>query len=384
MKNNGLYFPGLNGLRAIAAFFVFLAHNETVKELRGESNYGSTRFFSIAGDAGVSQFFCLSGFLITSLLLAEMDETKTISLKHFYIRRILRIWPLYYFVLTITLLIIPNLFATKGFNLEYKIPSAGFTLYLFFLPYVANGLFMVNLLAAVLWSVGVEETFYLIWPLLLRHRKQNLLNLFAILLLSFLSIKFAIDYGAINASGFGPLAKIFDHLRLECMIIGSAFAYILKTKPRLLAGILSRYTFAIAIAALLIYIFIGFNGIYQYMNPIIAHVSDPVIYSIISCIIILNVISKKPIYTLLEYKPIYELGKISYGIYLYHLICLMLCIMLSEKLGLSQISGYISGSLAFALTIFVSYISYYGFEIKFLKLKANFTHINSGEAVRKD
>ena len=384
MKNNGLYFPGLNGLRAIAAFFVFLAHNETVKELRGVSNYGSTRFFSIAGDAGVSLFFCLSGFLITSLLLAEMDETKTISLKHFYIRRILRIWPLYYFVLTITLLIIPNLFATKGFNLEYKIPPAGFTLYLFFLPYVANGLFMVNLLAAVLWSVGVEETFYLIWPLLLRRKKQNLLNLFAILLLSFLSIKFAIDYGAINASGFGPLAKIFDHLRLECMIIGSAFAYILKTKPRLLAVILSRYTFAIAIAALLIYIFIGFNGMYQYINPIVAHVSDPVIYSIISCIIILNVLSKKTIYTLLEYKPIYELGKISYGIYLYHLICLMFSIMLLERLGLSQISGYISGFLAFALTIFVSYISYYGFEIKFLKLKANFTHIDSGEAVRKD
>ena len=58
--------------------------------------------------------------------------------------------------------------------------------------------------------------------------------------------------------------------------------------------------------------------------------------------------------------------------------------MLLERLGLGQINGYISGFLAFALTIFVSYISYYGFEIKFLKLKANFTHIDSGEAVRKE
>lgn len=383
MKNKGIYFPGLNGLRAIAALLVFIAHNETVKNIRGISNFNNTRLFSIAGDAGVSLFFCISGFLITSLLFAEIDKTTTINVKDFYIRRVLRIWPLYCLILIVTLLIIPNIVTVKGFNLENKITPAGFTLYLFFLPYVANALFMINFIAAILWSVGVEETFYLIWPLLLKSRKQIHPGFFSMLLFIFLLIKFTIDYLALNTNGFGALATIFDHLRLECMITGAAFAYCFKVKPKLLAPLLNNYTFAFTLSALLIYLLIGFNAVYQYLSPLFVHISDPVIYSIICCIVIVNAISKKAIYTLLEYKPIYELGKISYGIYLYHLICLMLSIMLFDKLSLSNVNGLIFCAFALTSTILVSFISYYAFEIKFLRLKANFTHIKSGEAVRK-
>jgi peptidoglycan/LPS O-acetylase OafA/YrhL len=104
-SNTNVYFPSLNGLRFIAAFMVFLLH--FAKQNWGENfDYNPEDNFiykSVLGDVGVTLFFVLSGFLITYLLLTEQARTSTINIGKFYLRRILRIWPLYFLMILITI-----------------------------------------------------------------------------------------------------------------------------------------------------------------------------------------------------------------------------------------------------------------------------------------
>ena len=89
------YFPNLNSLRFVAASLVIIHHVESRKHFFKLDNLYQIDFFEIIGKLGVVLFFVLSGFLITSLLLQEYEEKNSISFKKFYMRRILRIWPLY-------------------------------------------------------------------------------------------------------------------------------------------------------------------------------------------------------------------------------------------------------------------------------------------------
>ncbi|MBL0102606.1 MAG: acyltransferase [Bacteroidetes bacterium] len=96
---NKIHFPGLNGLRFIAAFLVLVHHNERIKLRLGLENFWESQFIIVVGKLGVILFFVLSGFLITYLLLKEEKKTGSIHVKQFYIRRILRIWPLYFLIM---------------------------------------------------------------------------------------------------------------------------------------------------------------------------------------------------------------------------------------------------------------------------------------------
>ena len=119
MKDERIYFPNLNGLRFIAAFLVIIHHIEQIKSFLKIDNYLEViPFVGIIGKLGVVLFFVLSGFLITYLLLAEEQKYKKISIKKFYIRRILRIWPLYFLIILLSLLILPNIsiFTLPGFG----------------------------------------------------------------------------------------------------------------------------------------------------------------------------------------------------------------------------------------------------------------------------
>src|SRR4051812_19584104 len=96
-ESAGVYFPGLYGLRFFAAMMVIVSHIELFKGYHGFANgYASNLAIYELGRMGVTLFFVLSGFLISYLLLVEKETTGTISIGRFYIRRILRIWPLYY------------------------------------------------------------------------------------------------------------------------------------------------------------------------------------------------------------------------------------------------------------------------------------------------
>lgn len=113
MKGDKVYFPNLNGLRFFAAFIVLLGHQEQMKSYYLEMDPYLLVKNPDSGQLGVILFFALSGFLITYLLLMEEAKTKTVSVKDFYIRRVLRIWPLYYFLILLVFFVLRFIFQVR-------------------------------------------------------------------------------------------------------------------------------------------------------------------------------------------------------------------------------------------------------------------------------
>src|ERR1700743_2105094 len=172
-KSAKIFFPNLNGVRAIAAFMVVAAHIELHK-----TNFNLDKLvfpgLLAMGSVGVSIFFSLSGFLITYLLLEEKKNFVKVNFKDFYIRRMLRIWPLYFLVIIFGFFIYPGIVSAKPLWLS-----------VFFLPNIA---FSLNLLPAIfdpIWSVGIEEQFYIFHPHFFRIKKNQYI-LYALILFIFL------------------------------------------------------------------------------------------------------------------------------------------------------------------------------------------------------
>lgn len=143
--------PSLDGLRAVSILMVLIGH---------QAQYFSGKIASFLGSLGwlgVQVFFVISGYLITTLLLNEKIVTGNISLRDFYARRCLRILPAFYaFVLVIIMLKVGNLIYLPPSNLWYVLTYT--------VNYTPHGVWWTG----HLWSLSVEEQFYLIWPLMMR------------------------------------------------------------------------------------------------------------------------------------------------------------------------------------------------------------------------
>jgi len=135
--NKKLHFPNLNSLRFFAAAVVIIHHIEFIRNLFNIPSRYMNPFFHEVGKLGVVLFFSLSGFLITYLLLNERNTTGRISLKKFYMRRVLRIWPLYFFIVILAFFILPNfsIFDFPGYTISYKsFPAKELVGYITMLP----------------------------------------------------------------------------------------------------------------------------------------------------------------------------------------------------------------------------------------------------------
>jgi peptidoglycan/LPS O-acetylase OafA/YrhL len=137
-------FPALDGLRAVAALMVVFFH------------FGGARWTWLSGWSGVQIFFVLSGFLITTLALREEDRTGRISLRDFYLRRALRILPVYLVVLTVLVGVYHTREQLRASGTLAALPYYLSTVFTDFAP---PGGFVQS------WTIGVEQKFYLVWPL---------------------------------------------------------------------------------------------------------------------------------------------------------------------------------------------------------------------------
>ena len=172
-------------------------------------------------------FFVLSGFLITYLLLSEQELTNKISLKSFYIRRVLRIWPLYFLIVFIGFVLYPGIKSLMGMQ---NLSGANILYYLSFLSnfdfihMVKNGLNTDAMMQNITWSVSIEEQFYLFWPLLfvVAPKRYWLLN---ILLIIFGSLFFRIAHAQDKIVLYFHTISVLTDLG-----IGGLFAYLIKEK----------------------------------------------------------------------------------------------------------------------------------------------------------
>ena len=372
-----IYFKGLNGLRFFAAFAVIITHIELIKaQMNFENLYKNKIIFELGG-LGVIFFFVLSGFLITYILLMEKEQTGTIYIKKFYLRRILRIWPLYFLIVALGFFVLPYFhFMELPYFVLFRthLSLLNLILFLTMLPNLAFAIYKPLPHIGQTWSIGVEEQFYIVWPWVVKKSKNILKTL--VMLIGVLIIFKVVILSFVKAypSNFqlSVLKKFIAMFKIESMAIGGIGAWMVY-KKKYFQMILSNYFLTGAFAGVILLI---------YFTPDKLQDASFLVYSILFLIIILNVSLSPTSYIKLENKIFVFLGRISYGLYMYHLIVIAAFIGLLKYFGInvnnsiaSQLIVYISVT---GFTILLSWLSYRYFESCFLKLKHKFTVIKTG------
>jgi len=366
-----IYFPNLNGLRLIAAFLVIIHHIEQIKSRFDIETYWHVPFISIIGKLGVVLFFVLSGFLITYLLLTEEHSFEKISIKNFYIRRILRIWPLYFLIILLSFLVLPHisLFDIPNFSNDdlYSHLILKLFLYAIFLPNIVLSFFGIVPYASHTWSIGTEEQYYLVWPIILKYFKKQRFLLMCFVVVFYLAVR---SFLFVDYSDFLPYKKIikdfWSTFNIDCMAIGGGYAVILFQKNKLLKILQNNILFYATIIFTIVLMIKGVFIPYFHYE----------FYSVLFGIIILNFASNNTIKLSLENKVLNYLGNISYGLYMYHPIGIVLALYICRYTNL--ITNWFIYPLTFVFTIILAGLSYKYFEAYFLKFKNKFSNVLSG------
>lgn len=357
------YRPELDCLRFFAFFGVFLCHT-----LSGDPNYYRARHVpfanliasaALAGRYGVDLFFLLSAYLITELLLREREQYGKLDLRSFYARRILRIWPLYFLGISI------------GVALTFVDPSERFPLSYAVGFALLFGNWMISLKGSVpsavfaLWSVSFEEQFYLLWPAFIsRARGKALLRACAVLLV-IASVSRFLLFG--RAQSMHSEMTIFTNTltRLDPLALGIAMAILLRGNRVRLGAVARIALFSTGYALwMLAAHYCGVNLPYVLLGyPAVA---------VGALLIFLAAFGSSIAPSWLRY-----LGKISYGLYVFHGIALYCAehILGGYAHTLRQFIAY--WCLSLTLTIVMSALSYRFFESPFLRLKERFARVKS-------
>lgn len=364
MSKNKFYIPNLNGLRFFAAFGVIIGHIELTKKGFGLPNLieSGTPFFSTGGGhLGVLLFFVLSGFLITLLILKERDVKSEINYKKFLMRRILRIWPLYFLFITFVI------FIYHGYSwIEETVAYPDLTIFLYYLilPNVAiSGIATIQYIPH-LWSIGVEEQFYIIWPLFFKKLKDKYIILILISITfiipiiphvcDFLSIRFEQWHVELRF-----IRLFFSYFLINAMAIGALMAYLYLYKKEFVKKVLTKNI------NILITIFVF---VFWVFHPSLGYFKD-VLFSLFFSIMILSLSINGKLF-LLENKVVNYLGNISYGLYVYH----WLIIGYTSSFISNNYKLYFSTII---ITIIVSSLSYEFIEKPILKFKSRYSIVKT-------
>ncbi len=359
------YFPNLDGLRFMAAALVVADHLEQSKGNMKLPHNGDLAHWSMLGHLGVLLFFVLSGFLITYLLLEEERKVGRIHYRAFQMRRVLRIWPLYFLLVILAVLVFPSIHLMAMPDQAQEAVRANWPeklgLYALFLPSLVPAIAGVVPHAGHLWSIGTEEHFYLLWPLLFR-----LIRRFRILGVVGVIIGYAVLTRFLGSpyADFLPRRDLFfaywSQFNIDSLAIGALFALLAFKKSKLLKWLLDIRLFLVALVAVA---FLMANGT---LNEYVSYRT----YSAIFGLLILNFAINPKVGRPLEWAPLRYLGRISYGIYIYHLAAIVLVLNVLEPLGLAM--DLVTYPLVFALAIGVAALSHRYFEAFFLKFRDRF------------
>lgn len=369
-----IYFSGVNSLRFVAALLVIIMHARDNASTAGLPQPPAWPIFFMGGRA-VQFFFVLSGFLITFLLIHEQERNGTVNVKHFYIRRILRIWPLYFAVValgcTFYWFIVPRL--GMPFDIDYP-KWLAVVLYAMFLPNIMSMVYHVGGILNVAWSIGVEEQYYLMWPPLFKRFYRSLP-----LLLTVLFVVFSTLYTICTLELFpGPkeLGKVLSSLQFHYMALGGLAAWWLywypdQVKNHWLFKSSGAQFFGIALIASYFLLFERTN-----VRDALMVVPLGVLFTwlLLTVAWVRNGLVKSSLIGRLFEKG----GEISYGMYFLHMIVVYPTTLLFKPLlkwGLSDlvlITGYYS--VVLFGTFVGATLSYRLFEAPISRLRKSFVH----------
>jgi len=362
VKNKeSIYFPELDGLRFFAFLLVFIHHQKLFTEIPYLSN------LQAYGWIGVDLFFVLSAFLFTKLLTTEFSKTKKISFKKFYLRRIFRIWPIYFVFIgfSVVWFILHHgdfskdiIFRLIGlFTFSDNIISA--TKGLNPLPYTSH-----------LWTIAYEEQFYIFIPiiilLLVRSSiRTKIISLTAVFII-FTGIRHILIFNNIPY----PAIYVLPITHFESIILGivigfEGFDFLLKKTKPIILGLLSLLSFILT--CLLPNVWITSNWL---------HITY-LLVGISTSLALFSVLNSNFLKRVFSIKLFVFLGKRSYGLYVYHLFANTVSSIMIKYIPSIPSNLLASFLYSLSITILVSIISYKVIEKPFLKLKKKFEVIIS-------
>jgi peptidoglycan/LPS O-acetylase OafA/YrhL len=362
-----IFFPNLDGLRFIAFFAVFV-HHSLIVNCFSTNPAGEVSKFVMAqklnGALGVNLFFVLSGFLITYLLINEKTLFKNVQVPRFYMRRILRIWPLYFMMVLAGFIIFPLIKKMLG-DIPDETHTAGwYMLFVSNFEMIRKG-FADSSILNVLWSVGVEEQFYIIWPLVLSLiPTRHLVKAFAALLLCTLVFR-AMHAAETEVIYYHTVAVFGD------MVIGGLLAWLAFYHSGFIKGLaaMSRKMIALVYAAGILIIL--FN--YKIFTTPGLRVAERFVYALFFAFVIAEQnYATHSIFKISGNRFLSKWGNYTYGLYCLHTIGLLATHVVSEKILKSNNPWLIMGAdftLGLGISMGMAYLSYRFFESPFLKLK---------------
>ena len=364
-------------MRAIAVLLVFVSHYFFHWPVFGW------------GWIGLDLFFVLSGFLITGILFDTRHREH--RFRDFYIRRFLRIFPLYYGLIFLVIALTPVF--------RWRWSHA----WLLWIPYMQSYQFLTrykdtdivhlvgmwrhhrffSLDTAHLWSLCVEEQFYLVWPFVVFFIKDRvrLRNLCIALWILPLAARVACVFLAPQAQLDAGLLYFFPPLRVDSLIFGSLLALLLRgPEEALIKKLAAPVSYVILISFGL---FEAIHDLYTHTmyranipdyRPVLDTVGFTVVDILMGAVILMALDSSTRIYRTMMVKPLRKLGKISYGFYVFHLLLRNISDQLSTHFfgvaGKRQLIG--SAILGLCGTAVISWLSFRLFESPFLRLKDRF------------
>lgn len=368
-----IYFAHLDGLRFFCFLTVFLFHSFHTDDPAIADN-SIFRLFKHHlfgnGFLGVNFFFVLSGFLITYLLIEERKLKRKINIPNFWLRRILRIWPLYFACVFLGFILFPLAKKIAG---GVPVENANPWYYIGFInnfDYIQKGLPDAPGLG-VLWSIAIEEQFYLIWPLVL-----------SVFPIKKYWIPFVVIIaGSLVFRAFNDVPILHEMHTLSCigdMAIGALGAWL----------ILERQSFYDKIVNLpkgiILLTYVLFISIFLFRDDVLLdnyyiRIVERMFTAIVMLVIIMEqCFSSHSLYKMGNFKIISNLGLITYSLYCIHFMVISATNGIMTKLGLNHTLWQIivlHTSVALIITIIASKLSYKYFESPFLKLKDKFSYI---------
>lgn len=300
------YWSHLDLLRFIAVFMVMASHFV--------HNKLNLFYYAHLGTYGVDIFFTISGFLITYILLNQKERQVStyLTFKGFYIKRFLRLFPLYYLLLVLTILC----------ELLYKFDVNVTRYWLWYFLYASNFLYVYfdqhsKFFMDPTWSLAVEEQFYIFWPcilILIKSKRQVLYFTIAMILISFLS------FVIFDLTNFQGRYKFLPFLNFHTLGAGALLAYVMYYHEHLLKKYFYKRIELLLFFFIIIFLFVLFKN--EYSNSLYITLIREIILLFLTILCTLyavwNFKDNKFITKYLSNKVTIYLGKISYGLYLLH------------------------------------------------------------------
>jgi peptidoglycan/LPS O-acetylase OafA/YrhL len=338
-------FGSLDGIRALAVLAVVWHH--TVLP-------ASWLPMSGRGFLGVDMFFVLSGFLIVTLLLREEDTSGKISLRHFYVRRSLRIFPLYYAILLLMAVY------TYGSASQSEVAVAFRENLPYYGTYLSNWFGLGGLLA-VSWSLAAEEQFYLVWPPIQKLLRGAAVPALFGLILSNQLVNFGLLFSAAREE------REILQVTFTPILFGVGLAYLLHHHYHRLWPVLGRRWAPAVLVALLAGIVNLPSGEASLVgvHRLAVHV---VMVALIAAVVMReDHVLARP----LSLPVLVRVGAISYGVYLLHMFVRHAVAEITDRFGLGSVPLLLFAATAIG-TIAAAEISFRYFETPIIRLKHRF------------